>query len=65
MDITVGQKVQVCRIRDRVDRNIADKLGKVGTVTGFKMTDGSGVGHVVEFDDKSANWFFKEELRTV
>ncbi|MGB0562933.1 MAG: cytochrome b6f subunit PetP [Spirulinaceae cyanobacterium] len=61
----IGQKVQVYRIKDRVEQDVADKLGKVGTVTGFKMTDGSGVGAVVEFDDKSASWFFADELRTV
>ncbi|MEM8637516.1 MAG: DUF2862 domain-containing protein [Cyanobacteria bacterium P01_G01_bin.54] len=61
----IGQKVQVYRIKDRVGRDVADKLGKVGTVTGFKMTDGSGIGAVVEFEDKSATWFFADELRTV
>lgn len=65
MDISIGQKVQIYRIKDRVDRNIADKLGKVGTVTGFKMTDGSGVSPIVQFDDESASWFFKDEVRTV
>lgn len=61
----IGQKVQVFRIRDRVARDVADKLGKVGTITGFKMTDGSGVGAVVKFDDQTASWFFADELRTV
>ncbi|NEO85949.1 MAG: DUF2862 domain-containing protein [Spirulina sp. SIO3F2] len=63
--MNIGQKVQVYRIKDRVGRDTADKLGKVGTITGFKMTDGSGIGAVVEFDDNSAVWFFAEELRTV
>ncbi len=61
----IGQKVQVCRIRDRVGRAVADKLGKVGEVKGFKMTDGSGVGVVVEFSDKSSTWFFADELKAV
>jgi hypothetical protein len=26
------------------------------------MTDGSGVGVVVQFDDKYATWFFEDEL---
>jgi len=61
----IGQKVQVCRIRDRVGRSVADKLGKVGEIKGYKMTDGSGVGAVVEFADKSATWFFADELKAV
>jgi hypothetical protein len=61
----IGQKVKVYRLRDRVARNVAGKLGKVGTIKEFKMTDGSGVGAVVEFDDKSTTWFFEDELKPV
>ena len=43
----IGQKVKVYRIRDRVSNNIGDKLGKIGTVKEFRMTDGSGVGVIV------------------
>ena len=58
----VGQKVRVCRIRDRVSDEVAAKLGKVGTINDFKMTDGSGVGFVVKFDDNFSTWFFEDEL---
>jgi Protein of unknown function (DUF2862) len=61
----IGQKVKVCRIRDKVSKNVADKLGKVGTVKEFKMTDGSGVGVVVKFDDKTTTWFFEDELKPI
>jgi hypothetical protein len=61
----IGQKVKVYRLRDRVSTNIAGKLGKVGTIKDFKMTDGSGVGVVVEFNDKSATWFFEDEIKLV
>jgi hypothetical protein len=27
------------------------------------MTDGSGVGVVVQFDDNSNTWFFEDELK--
>jgi hypothetical protein len=63
--VEIGQKVKVCRLRDRVPSEVAGKLGKVGTVKEFKMTDGSGVGAVVEFDDRSTTWFFEDELRTL
>ena len=61
----IGQKVKVKRIRDRVNGNVANKLGKVGTIREYKMTDASGVGVVVQFDDKTATWFFEDELQTV
>ncbi len=61
----IGQKVKVYRIRDKVSRDIANKLGKVGTIKEYKMTDGSGVGVVVQFDDKSATWFFEDEIKAV
>lgn len=59
----IGQKVKVYRLRDRVSPGVASKLGKVGTIKAYKMTDGSGVGVVVEFEDKTATWFFEDELK--
>ncbi len=59
------QKVKVCRLRDRVNSDVAGKLGKVGVIKNFKMTDGSGVGAVVQFDDKTATWFFEDELKLI
>ncbi len=61
----IGQKVKVYRIRDRVSSSVADKLGKVGTVKEYKMTDGSGVGVIIQFDDESATWFFEDEVKPV
>ncbi|WP_353838249.1 DUF2862 domain-containing protein [Moorena sp. SIO4E2] len=61
----IGQKVKVFRLRDRVGNDIANKLGKVGTITDYKMTDGSGVGATVKFEDNSSTWFFEDELKVV
>ncbi len=61
----IGQKVKVYRIRDRVNRNVAGTLGKVGTIKEYKMTDASGVGVVVQFDDHSSTWFFEDEIKPV
>ena len=58
----VGQKVRVRRLRDRVPDTVIAKLGQVGTIRDYKMTDGSGVGVLVQFDDKSATWFFEDEV---
>lgn len=61
----IGQKVKVYRIKDRVNRDVAGTLGKVGTVKDYKMTDGSGIGVVVQFDDRSSTWFFEDEIKPV
>lgn len=61
----IGQKVKVIRLRDRVSGEVVNKLGKQGIIKDFKMTDGSGIGAVVEFDDKTATWFFGDELKPV
>ncbi len=59
----IGQKVKVYRLRDRVSNAMVDKLGKVGIIKGFRMTDGSGVGAIVKFDDQTEIWFFEDELK--
>ncbi|MFB2773079.1 DUF2862 domain-containing protein [Pelatocladus sp. BLCC-F211] len=61
----IGQKVKVFRLRDRVPASIVKRLGQVGIIEGYKMTDGSGVGIVVKFDDNFATWFFEDELKRV
>ncbi|MBW4613066.1 MAG: DUF2862 domain-containing protein [Desmonostoc vinosum HA7617-LM4] len=59
----IGQKVKVFRLRDRVSSPVVKRLGQVGTIQGYKMTDGSGVGVVVRFDDNFTTWFFEDELK--
>ena len=61
----IGQKVKVYRIRDRVNRDVAGTLGKEGTIKEYKMTDGSGVGVIVQFEDRSSSWFFEDEIKPV
>lgn len=65
MGLEIGQKVKLARLRDRVSQEVIGYLGKSGVVRKFKMVDGSGVGVVVEFDDKFATWFFEDELSPV
>jgi hypothetical protein len=62
MGLEIGQKVKVTRLRDRVSKDVAGYLGKSGTISQFKMVDGSGVGVVVSFDGKYSTWFFEDEL---
>lgn len=65
MGLEIGQKVKIARLRDRVSKDVAQYLGKSGVISDFKMVDGSGVGVVVEFDDKYATWFFEDELSAI
>jgi hypothetical protein len=61
----IGQKVKVFRLRDRVSPPIVKKLGQVGIIQGYKVTDGGGIGVVVLFDDNFSTWFFEDEIKLV
>lgn len=67
MAIEVGQKVKVRRLRDRLPEKVVSQLkqNSVGTVEGYKMVDGSGIGFVVKFSNSFATWFFEDELEAV
>jgi len=64
--IEIGQRVKVCRIRDRIPGNIVNQLKQnpFGTVKGFKMVDGSGIGFVVQLENSLSTWFFEDELES-
>ncbi|MCE2719465.1 MAG: DUF2862 domain-containing protein [Dolichospermum sp.] len=59
----IGQKVKVIRLRDRVSSTIAQKLGEIGIIQGYKVTDGAGIGVVVKFEDNFSTWFFADEIK--
>ncbi|MBH8566854.1 DUF2862 domain-containing protein [Nostoc sp. CENA67] len=61
----IGQKVKVFRLRDRVSPSIVKKLGQEGIILGYKVTDGRGIGVVVQFDDNTSTWFFEDEIKPV
>lgn len=60
----VGQKVKICRLREKVSPEIVEKVkqGQAATIKSFKMTDGSGIGVFVEFSDTTTGWFFEDEV---
>lgn len=62
VEMEIGQKVRVRRLRDRSPKEVIARLGKTGVIKEFKMVDGSGVGIVVRFEDNFATWFFEDEL---
>ena len=67
----IGQKVKVCRLREKVPAEIVEKAkqthqkGQEAMIRAFKMTDGSGVGVSVEFPDGTTSWFFEDEIEKV
>ena len=66
MDLEVGQRVQVRRMRDRVDKKLAARLGETAVIKDLKILDGQNVGALVSFDsDNFTTWFFEDELRPV
>lgn len=58
----VGDKVRVKTLADRGQTDSAARLGRVGTVKGNRIVDGSGIGVLVAFDDNAVAWFFEREL---
>ena len=64
--VEIGSKVTVDlgNVQDRLPKKLFDFLSVSprGTVLGYKMTDGTGIGLVLQLSDGSINWFFEEEL---
>ena len=57
-------RVQVDQVRDRIPKNLLQKLknNPRGKVVDYKMTDGTDIGLVLELSDGSTSWFFNEEI---
>ena len=62
--ITIGSKVRVTRVRDRIPADLvaALKADATGTVKDFRVTDGKGIGVVVELTTGGTSWFFDDEI---
>ena len=64
--LEIGSKVNidVSSIEDRLPEGLEEKLNisSSGTVIGYKITDGTQIGFLLELEDGSKNWFFKHEL---
>lgn len=62
--ITIGTKVRVTRVRDRIPADLvaALKADATGTVKDFRVTDGKGIGVVVELSAGGTSWFFDDEI---
>ena len=62
--INIGTKVRVTRVRDRIPASLVAllKADATGTVKDFRLTDGTGIGVVVELNGGGTSWFFDDEI---
>ncbi|MFZ9752481.1 MAG: DUF2862 domain-containing protein [Cyanobium sp.] len=62
--ISIGSKVRITRVRDRIPADLvaALKANPTGTVTDYRLTDGKGIGVVVTLANGSSTWFFDDEI---
>jgi hypothetical protein len=65
MLIKVGDKVKVRSVRDRGQEDMSALVGKEAVVLARRVVDGSGVGYILEFPDRSRHWFFESELEGI
>ena len=52
------------QVRDRIPTSLLKLLNEDprGTVRDYKMTDGQGIGLVLELSNGSTSWFFNDEI---
>ena len=62
----IGKSVQVNLelSKDRLNKEILDALNisPVGKINDFKITDGKGIGVVLELSNGKEQWFFEDEI---
>ena len=62
----IGDSVQVNLelSRDRFTKEIIDSINtsSVGKISDFKITDGKGIGVVLQLSNGEEQWFFEEEI---
>ena len=62
--ITIGSRVRVTRVRDRIPADLVESLkaDPTGTVKDFRVTDGKGIGVVLELAGGRTLWLFDDEI---
>ena len=62
----IGNSVQVNLelSRDRLTKEVIDaiNISSVGTITDFRITDGKGIGVVLQLSNGKEQWFFEDEI---
>ena len=57
-------RVNVDQVKDRISASLLQQLRQDprGRVVDYKMTDGGGIGLILEFRDSNRSWFFENEV---
>ena len=62
----IGNSVQVNleMSKDRLTKEVIDalKVSSVGKISDFKITDGKGIGVVLQLSNGKEQWFFEDEI---
>ena len=64
--VKIGNSVQVNLelSKDRLTKEVIDAINvsPVGKIIGFRITDGKGIGVVLELSNRKEQWFFEDEI---
>ncbi len=57
-------RVDLEKVRDRIPSALIKQLtgNPRGKIVDYKMTDGQGIGFVLELSDGKTSWFFENEI---
>ena len=62
VNMFIGQKVRIKYSKQKVASDIAGKVGELGVIKGIKFINSQCVTIIVEFDNHTRLWMFREEL---
>tara|TARA_A100001035_G_C27488095_1_gene366296 strand:+ start:174 stop:563 length:390 start_codon:yes stop_codon:yes gene_type:complete len=57
-------RVNLALSKDRLNKDIIDSINisSVGKISDFRITDGKGIGVVLQLSDGKEQWFFEDEI---
>ena len=62
----IGNKVKINLelSKDRLDKEVIDaiSISSVGKISDFRITDGKGIGVILQLSNGKKQWFFEEEI---
>ncbi len=64
IEIGSSVKINLGMVQDQIPLTLTEKLrtDSTGKVMGYKMTDGQGIGLILQLKDGSNCWFFSDEI---
>ena len=62
VNMVIGQRVRIKYSKQTAANDIADKVGNIGVIRGIKFINNHCVTIIVEFENHTRLWMFREEL---